>query len=132
MKRRLVFALAMALSTVLLASVPASAVPGTILIGSCRAQGDFATCVASGTARHHPLRIVVHVKSFPRQHVHGAWSMTCAKGFGAGSTRGHYRSGTPFTRVLRKPYRHPDSCSVAADGQLGRRGHLHIWLTYTN
>jgi hypothetical protein len=58
--------------------------------------------------------------------------MTCAKGLGAGGTHGSYRAGTPFSRVLRKPYRHPDNCIVAADGQLGRRGHLHIWLTYTN
>ena len=112
-------------------AVPASA--ATVhQIGSCTARGDFATCVASGNARHHPLKIVLHVRATPTQSVSGSWSMVCTKGTGAGSKSGNYHGGTPINRALPKPYRHPDSCTVAADGQLKRHGKIHVWLTYTN
>jgi hypothetical protein len=134
MNRLLIIVFALAASMTLLATSPASASSRRhpIRIASCRARGDFATCVAAGNARHHPLRIVLHVRSNPRQSVSGAWAMTCTKGTGAGGTHGQFHSGTPINKPLRKPYRHPDSCSVSADGQLARHGSLHIWLTYTN
>jgi len=129
--KRLLVALAIAAPIALLVA-PASAAPASIQIGSCRAHGQFATCVASGNARHHPVTIVMHVKSVPDQSVSGAWSMTCAKGFGAGSSSGRYNSRTPINRILHKPYLHPDNCIVSADGQLAHGGSLHIWLTYTS
>lgn len=131
MKHLTVFLAAVAASMTL-AMPSALASPAAIRIGSCRAHGQFATCVASGNARHHPVTIVLHVRATPTQSVSGAWSMTCAKGFGAGSSSGHFKSGTPINRTLRKPYRRPDNCTVAADGQLNRGGSLRIWLTYTN
>lgn len=132
MNRFLIIAFGLAASMALLATTPASAASGSIRIASCRARGDFATCVAAGTARHHPLKIVLHVRSDPKQAVSGAWDMTCSKGNGAGGKHGSFHAGTPINRVLPKPYRRPDSCIVSADGQLGRGGTLHIWLTYTN
>jgi len=131
MKRPFAVVFAVAASTVLLAT-PAAAATASIQIGSCRAQGEFATCVASGNARHHPVKIVLHVRSSIAQSVSGAWNMTCSKGLGAGGSSGRFHTGTPINRVLHHPYTHPDSCIVAADGQLARHGSLHIWLTYTN
>lgn len=130
MKRMAVLFSVLAASATLVA-VPASAAPASIRIGSCRAHGEFATCVASGNANHSPVSIVVHVRVTPAQAVTGAWSMTCSKGSGAGSSSGNLKGGTPINRRLRKPYRRPDSCSVAADAQLDRGGSLKIWLTYT-
>jgi hypothetical protein len=121
-----------AFAAVILLSVPASAAPAAIRIGSCRAHGQFATCVASGNANHHPVTIVLHVRATPTQAISGSWSMTCAKGFGAGGSSGNVKSGTPVNRALRKPYRRPDNCSVAADAQLNRGGSLRVWLTYTS
>jgi hypothetical protein len=115
---------------------PASAAPSTVrYLGGCRAQGDFATCVASGNV-NHPSSIHVHVVARPGQHVSGSWSMTCSKGLGAGSKSGNIRGWASLKhnlyQNLRMPYRHPDSCSVAADAQLSHGGHLHIWLTARN
>lgn len=132
MNRLLIIVTGLIASMALLATIPAAAASHSIRIAGCRARGEFATCVAGGNARHHPLKIVLHVRSDPKQSVSGAWDMTCAKGSGAGSTHGSFHSGTPINRALRKPYRHPDSCIVSADGQLKRRGMLHLWLTYTN
>jgi hypothetical protein len=98
---------------------------------SCHASGDYATCVAAGTAKR-PLVIRVHVSASPRQPVYVAWSDTCSKGFGAGSKSGHFTTTTPIHRKIRHPYRRPDSCIVSADGQLQNGGnHIHIWLTAT-
>jgi hypothetical protein len=100
-------------------------------IASCRAQGDFAICVASGNARHQPVTIVVHVRATPRQSVLVSWDIVCSKGFGAGSSSGQFHSGTPVNRKMHHPYAHPDSCIVSADAQLSSGGHVHLWLTYT-
>ena len=79
--------LALAASPVLASS--ASAATSTVgTVGSCTARGDFAICTASGTARH-PVTIRVHVVARPGQRVSGSWSMTCAKGNGAGSKSGN-------------------------------------------
>jgi len=99
--------------------------------GSCRAQGGFATCIASGTARR-PLVIRVHVSASRVQKAHVAWNMVCSKGTGAGTSSGHFSATVPISRIIRHPYRRPGSCTVAADGQLARGGHIHVWLTATH
>ena len=97
--------------------------------GSCRGAGDYATCVASGTA-YNPRTIAVHVTSSPGQGVQVYWDMVCSKGDGAGSKSGHFTARTPLRRTLRHPYVRPDSCDVSADAQLATGGRLHVWITY--
>jgi len=115
---------------------PASAAPSTVrFLGGCRAQGDFATCIASGSV-NHPHSIHVHVIARPGQRVSGSWSMICAKGLGAGSKSGNFSGWAGLKhnlyRNLPMPYLHPDSCTVAADAQLSHGGKLHVWLTARN
>lgn len=123
---------AMVAASIGLMASPALASPaaGARTIASCKAQGEYAICDAAGTARHHPVTIVLHVRAYPRQSVQGAWSIVCSRGFSAGSSSGQFNGGTPINRTLHHPYRHPDSCIVSADGQLSHGGHLHLWLTY--
>lgn len=97
-------------------------------IGSCRASGDYAICVASGSI-NQPLSIEVHVSSAPDQQVTGAWDMVCSKGSGAGSKSGNFHGMTTLNRKMRMPYKHPDSCDVSADAQLATGGNLHVWIT---
>jgi invasion protein IalB len=125
-------ALAAATTTALLIAGPAAAATTTAqarTVGSCRARGEYATCVASGTV-NNPLRLYVHVAASPRQKVSGAWDVTCSEGDGAGSESGSFGGKTTLTRKLRMPYRRPDSCVVSADAQLSRAGNsIHVWLT---
>ena len=99
--------------------------------GSCSAEGQYATCVASGTA-YNPTVIRVHV-SAPRTGlpIFVAWSVVCAKGDGAGSRSGQYQTVTDSNRKIKHPYARPDSCIVAADAQLTKDGiHIRVWITY--
>jgi len=116
-----------------LAASHAAAAPRTAAntFASCRAQGGFAVCIASGTV-HRPLVIRVHVTSSRVQKVSVSWNMVCVKGSGAGSSMGHFRATVPVNRIIRHPYRRPGSCTVAASGQLARGGHIHVWLTATH
>jgi hypothetical protein len=66
-----------------------------------------------------------------RQEVLVSWDMTCSKGLGAGGSSGQFNAQTTVNRVLKHPYRHPDSCIVATGAQLSGSGNLHVWLTYT-
>ncbi|HEY1617251.1 MAG TPA: hypothetical protein VGG25_06510 [Streptosporangiaceae bacterium] len=98
--------------------------------GSCHARGEYATCVASGTA-YDPTTIHVHVKSSHRgQHVYVAWSVVCTKGTGAGTRSGHYHATTISNRKISHPYRRPDNCTVAASAQLNGGSYIRIWITY--
>lgn len=105
------------------------AVYGVVTIASCHARGDFAICVAGGTARRHPLIIRDHVSSIPGQRVTGAWTVVCSKGSGAGSKSGYFGGRTPVSVRMRLPYTRPDSCTASADAQLARSGRLHVWIT---
>jgi hypothetical protein len=126
--KRIVLALAVA-SAAILTTTPAwaSSAAHSRQIGSCRAQGDFAICDASGSV-NHPLSLVVHVTSSPDQHISGAWDVVCAKGTGAGGKSGSFSGKTPFKRTLKMPYARPDSCTVSAGAQLGTGGSVHVWL----
>lgn len=97
---------------------------------SCRAQGDFAICVAGGNV-NRPVQLRVHVYASPKQRVSGAWDVVCAKGTGAGSESGTISGTTTINRKLRMPYAHPDSCTASADAQLAKGGKIHVWLTAT-
>lgn len=103
-----------------------------VRIGSCRARGDFAVCIASGNV-NHPASIHVHVVARPGQRVSGSWTMVCSKGNGAGGKSGNFSGWAsakhPLRRDLRMPYLHPDSCTVSASAQLSKSGRLHVWLT---
>jgi hypothetical protein len=118
------------LTTGAIAASTAAASASTIF-GSCSAQGDFATCVASGTATR-PITITVSVTSSPDQQVYVAWSDVCSQGTGAGSSSGSFTAQTPVSRVVSHPYYQPDSCTVAADAQLQAGGNsIHVSLSYS-
>ena len=98
-----------------------NAVANAGTIGSCSAQGQFATCVASGTA-NRPITITVTVTASPNQSVFVAWDAVCSLGTGAGSSSGSFTATTPVTRAISHPYYQPDSCIVSADAQLQAGG----------
>jgi hypothetical protein len=108
-----------------------AAAPRVHHAGSCTAQGDFATCVASGNTTF-PVRIRVHVHARPNQHVLVAWETVCSKGTGAGSKSGQFHAVTPVNHLMRHSYAHPDTCTVSADAQLQDGGNfIHVNITYT-
>lgn len=113
----------------LLIAAPASASPAVHWkhIGSCSAQGDYATCTAGGNV-NYPRTIRVYVYATPRQQASGYWSVTCSKGNGAGSENGRFSGSASFYTTIKMPYRHPDSCSVGADAQLGTGGHIVVQI----
>ncbi|MGI8445760.1 MAG: hypothetical protein ACR2MP_00940 [Streptosporangiaceae bacterium] len=128
LKLKLVLAAA-PLAALVLAAAPASAAAmHHKRIGSCRANGDYATCDASGSV-NHPLALRVHANSGPHQRVTVYWDVTCSKGYGAGSKSGHFSGTTPLRRGVPMNYRRPDNCILSADAQLSSGGTLHIWLT---
>jgi len=101
---------------------PASAAAGPYHAGWCDASGDFAVCVAGGTA-YDPSIINVHVWATPNQKVDVFWDMVCSKGYGAGSSSGHFSGVTPLSHRIPHPYAQPDNCSVAASAELDNGGH---------
>jgi hypothetical protein len=108
----------------------AAASAGTTF-GSCSAQGDFATCDASGTATD-PITITVSVTSSPDQSVFVSWDDTCSQGDGAGGESGSFTATTPVSRTISHPYHQPDSCVVAAGAQLQAGGNsIHVSLSYS-
>jgi hypothetical protein len=97
------------------------------VIGRSSASGDYAVTIASGTTKR-PLAIKMRVLARPNQHVSVNWTLVCTKGFGAGSKSGSFSSGTPVTRAVRFPMRHPASCTVSAGAQLKRSGRVTVIL----
>jgi len=130
---RKLFAVFAALLTVGLTASPALAVPmaKANTFASCRAQGDFAICVASGNTLR-PVKITVHVTVSPRQGVAVNWNLVCSKGTGAGGKSGKFHGQAPIAKVIKHPYVHPDSCTVAAAGSVSNSGHIHVWITATH
>ena len=130
--RRIAAVVAASATSLLMLAVPGSASTTRIYhAGSCTAEGQFATCVASGTA-YNPTTINVHVNA-PRSGlpIFVAWDVVCAKGSGAGSSSGQYNTVTDSNRTIRHPYARPDNCIVAADAQLTKAGiHIRAWITY--
>jgi len=112
-------------------ALPAVAAPAsTTTIGTCSARGDYAICVAGGTAHYPRTRtLTVTVTSSPRQTVSVYWDTVCSQGFGAGSRSGSFKARTPVTRTIPHPYRRPDQCIVSADAQLQAGGNsIHVSL----
>jgi hypothetical protein len=98
---------------------------------SCKAEGDYATCVA-GASTNRPVTIRVNVSATSRQRLSVYWDVVCSKGLGAGGKQGHFTATTPIDRVIPHPYARPDSCTVSADAQLTKSGTLRVWLTATH
>ena len=98
-----------------------AAVASASTVGTCSAQGDYATCVASGSV-NEPITIDVTVTSSPDQPVYVAWDDTCSQGLGAGSASGNFTASTPVTTEISHPYYQPDNCIVSADAQLQNGG----------
>jgi len=118
----------LAAGAVAAAATAASAGTG---FGSCSAQGDYATCDASGTATL-PVTITVTVTASPDQSVYVAWDTTCSVGTSAGGSSGSFTAQTPVTRTISHPWHQPDSCIVAAGAQLQAGGNsVHVALSYS-
>ena len=99
--------------------------------GTCRARGDFASCITSGNATA-PISIHVHVHANPRQSVFVDWETICSLGSGAGSRSGQFTATTPIRHIMRMAYSRPDSCTVSAGGFLqGNHGNwIRVNITY--
>ena len=97
--------------------------------GTCTAQGQYATCVASGNASR-PTGIAIYVDTGVHQSVKVYWTVVCTKGTGAGSRSGHFSVYTPSTHYISHPYYHPDGCSVASDAQISKGQYLKIHNEY--
>jgi len=110
-----------AIALVLILTMASSAEASTKVVDRKSARGDYAVATAGGNVRH-PKRLWVKVTSRPHERVYVSWSDTCGKGFGAGSKSGHFRATTAVKRRIKMPYHRPDSCSVAASGQLQNKG----------
>lgn len=114
------------LSAIALFAAPASA--ATLKrIASKSASGDYAVVFASGTATK-PVAVYVQVLAAPRQPVSVNWSVVCSKGTGAGSKSGDYTTSSSLRRKVRLPMGRPDSCTVAAGGQLDEGGRITVRL----
>jgi hypothetical protein len=114
--------LALTLAGLAPASAASQSSAGPYHAGWCSAHGDFADCVAEGTA-YRPKVIEVRTYATPNQRVTVFWDMVCSQGVGAGSSSGHFSGRTSLIRKLRQPYRQPDNCSVAASAELDNGGH---------
>jgi hypothetical protein len=98
-------------------------------VGSCSAQGQFATCDASATI-NNPVSMSVTVTASPNQTVFVSWTDTCSLGLGAGGDSGSFTATTPVTRTIQHPYAHPDMCIVAAGAQLQNGGNsIHVAIS---
>jgi hypothetical protein len=97
--------------------------------GSCKAYGQYATCVASGNA-WHPSGIYVHVNTGVNQWITVYWSVVCWKGTSAGSRSGQFTVYTPATHKISHPYYHPRGCSVASSAQIHKGSYLHLRNKY--
>jgi hypothetical protein len=92
-----------------------------------RAHGEYAIAQAAGEVSH-PSAIFVRVKSIPHQKVSGAWTVVCAKGYGAGTKSGRVSGYTNFTTPLKLPYNNPSSCIASANAQLSSGGLVKVKL----
>jgi hypothetical protein len=106
-----------------------AAVASASTVGTCSAQGDYATCDASGSV-NDPITIDVTVTSSPDQPVYVTWDDTCSQGLGAGSASGSFTANTPVSTPISHPYYQPDNCIVAAGAQLQNGGNS-ITVTIT-
>lgn len=97
--------------------------------GTCTAQGQYATCVASGNA-YRPSGIAIYVDTGVHQSITVYWTVVCTKGTGAGSRSGHFTFYTPRTHYISHPYYHPAGCTVAADAQISKGNYLRIHNQY--
>jgi Ricin-type beta-trefoil lectin domain len=112
-------------------AVSSAAASASTDFASCSGQGDYATCVAGGTATS-PVTLTVTVTSSPDQQVSVAWDTTCSEGLSAGSSSGTFTAQTPVTHAISHPWYQPDSCIVSADAQLQAGGNsIHISLAYS-
>lgn len=119
--------IAVAVLLILAAAVPAIAGQPGRQFAKETARGEYAIANAAGNV-NRPTAIYVRVVSRPRQKASGAWAVTCAKGFGAGSKNGRLRGKTPFVRRLRMPYARPSSCVASANAQLSNGGFVKVQL----
>lgn len=115
-------------AVIVLATIPSTA--AARVIGSESASGDYATAVASGNA-NTPSRLYARIKTSPRQHATGNYSVVCSRGGAAGSKSGKLAGTGTFRRRLKMPMRNPDSCSVSALGSLDKGGHIKVVLIAT-
>lgn len=124
-RRTYPIALALALLLTLGLAAPATAGKYGKRVGVAKASGGYAAAVASGTARR-PRAITIVVRASPRQRINAEWSVTCSKGFGAGSKSGNFGGRATRAKRIRLPMRRPDVCYVGASAQLNQGGRLKV------
>jgi hypothetical protein len=122
---RRVFALVLILGLVSIVGATAVAAPPGKRVGVESARGDYAVATASGTA-HKPRAIYVWVRTRPAQRFDAHWSVTCSRGFGAGSKSGSFSGFGRRAKRIRLPMRRADTCYVAATGQLEESGRIVV------
>ena len=127
MKRRLRTILLIVAVALVATSSAVAAMQALRVIGRGSSSGDFATVIASGTAKR-PAVLYARVTSRPRQRVTGNWTIVCSKGLGAGSKSGSFAGRTPIQKRLRFPMRRPDSCTVSAGASLDRSGRIVVTI----
>jgi len=91
------------------------------------ARGDYAV-VTIGKNIGHPDALYMVTQAKPKQRVNGNWSLTCSKGSGVGSKSGYFRERAPAVERMKLPMSNPDSCGVAAQGQLAKSGKVTVKL----
>jgi hypothetical protein len=121
--------LALAVVALLACAGLAAAAGGTKprVIGSASASGAYAIALANGSTED-PRALFVRVRSRPRQHVDGAWTVVCHKKSAERSRSGDIHGRTPLRRRLRLPSGHPSDCAVSATAQLARSGRITVEL----
>jgi hypothetical protein len=122
---RRICALVLALGLFSAIAVTAVAGPYGKRIGTESASGDYAVAVATGTAQK-PAAIFVQVRTTPRQGFDAHWTVTCSRGFGAGSKDGSFTGFGTRAKRVRLPMRRSDTCYVAATGQLEDSGRIVV------
>lgn len=91
----------------------------------CRANGDFAICVARGSV-DDPIRLWVKVTARPNQRVEGSWSLFCT---GSGESRsGDFAGITPIKKRVRLNSADPDTCSFSSWARLSDSGGIKVVL----
>src|SRR5436305_3234834 len=86
--------------------LPATLLAGTNLghrLTKKTASGQYAAVVAGANA-NHPRQLFMKVTAKPNQRVTVDYSVTCGRGFGAGSRSGHSHGITPVVRTIKHPY----------------------------
>jgi hypothetical protein len=98
---------------------------------SCKASGTNANC-ATAVVVKSPGTLTVTVNSSPHQSVIVAWDTSCSQGGSTKQEKGTFTATAPVTRVVPHAFARPDSCIVAAAGELTGSGAIAVTLSVSH